>query len=255
MVKPIKSLGQHFLVNEEIALRIVKSLQSDGQHTKVVEVGPGQGVLTKYLLQREELDLKVVELDRRMPEILVSSFPLLAGRIIQGDFLKMDLTDVHQGEMSLIGNFPYNISTQIVFKAIENRGVIKQVVGMFQKEVAHRICASHGSKKFGVTSVLTQLYYKAELLFDVGPEHFDPPPKVISSVLRLQRDKSRENVVEEKRMFRLVKLAFSQRRKKLKNVLKPLKLGQEVLDSGILDKRAEQLSVDDFLWLGLRVEW
>ncbi len=254
MVKPIKSLGQHFLINEEIAERIVDSLDlSEGRH-QVVEVGPGQGVLTKYLLESPQIDLRVSELDRRLPAVLVAMFPNLAGRIILGDFLKMDLAKTFEGPVSIIGNFPYNISTQIVFKAIENRQQVQQLVGMFQKEVAHRICADHGSKKFGVTSVLTQLYYKADLLFDVGPENFDPPPRVNSSVLRLHRYHDRETVVEEKKMFRLVKTAFSQRRKKLKNVLKPLTFHPEVADSGLLDKRAEQLSLDDFLWLGLRMQ-
>lgn len=264
-----KSYGQHFLTSEEIARSIAEALTRDeGRRTtvsltrsdeklRVLEIGPGKGMLTKYLLGKN-YDLKVVEADRDMVAHLLRNYVELHGRIIAEDFLKLDLADafppdhgsrVTNHEFHLIGNFPYNISSQIVFKMIENRERIPLMVGMFQKEMAKRIIAPPGKKDYGVISVLTQAFYEGEYLFSVGNQHFSPPPKVQSGVIRLRR-KEGELGCEEALFRRVVKQAFSQRRKMLRNTLKPFFQDRpEDLQDAFFTKRPEVLSVEDFVRL------
>ena len=248
-MKAKKSFGQHFLNSEDIAHDIAHGLLTEEPQAKVLEIGPGQGMLTKYLIDRD-FDLKVVELDRDMIPILERTFESLAERIMQFDFLKVDLNEVFDGApFLLIGNYPYNISSQIVFKMIEHRTLIPQMVGMFQKEVAKRIVATPTSKAYGVISVLTQAYYDGEYLFDVGNQHFDPPPKVMSGVIRLTR-KDKETTIENPKLFKsVVKLAFSQRRKMLRNTMKSLLMGSELLKDDFFTQRPERISVEKFVWL------
>ena len=248
-MKAKKSFGQHFLNNEDIASSIANGLICNTSDQKVVEIGPGRGMLTKYLIDRG-FDLKVVELDRDMIPILHHIFEQLQERILEVDFLKLDLQEVFEGQpFMLIGNYPYNISSQIVFKMIENRNLIPQMVGMFQKEVAQRIVATPTSKAYGVISVLTQAYYDGEYLLDVGNENFDPPPKVQSGVIRLTR-KAEDHVIEHPKLFKsIVKLAFSQRRKMLRNTMKSLLSDTEILQDKFFTQRPERISVEKFIWL------
>lgn len=251
-----KSYGQHFLTNEDIARRIADAITADGgqwtmdgKKVRVLEVGPGKGFLTKYLLEKN-IELKVVEADHDMVNFLHLNYIQLHGKIIAEDFLKLDLKNIflNNQPFSIIGNFPYNISSQIVFKMIDYRELIPEMVGMFQKEMAKRIIASPGGKDFGVISVLTQAYYEGEYLFSVGNEHFDPPPKVQSGVIRLQR-KAGELGCDEKLFKRIVKQAFSQRRKMLRNTLKPYFDGDALMNDPYFTKRPEVLSVEEFVEL------
>lgn len=251
-MKKIKSLGQHFLKDEDIAYRIVNSLQlGENKKNTIVEIGPGEGVLTKYLTQLEDVELFVVELDRRLPVLLQQKFPSLIDHIIHEDVLKVNFETFIPQAFSVIGNFPYNISTQIIFKVLEHRHQIPQVVGMFQREVAQRIAAKPGSKIYGVTSVLTQLYYDVDYLFEVSNDKFLPPPKVQSAVIRMQSHNRFENQCEFKKVRRIVKQAFGQRRKKMSNALKGVLFTDSTFFNTIKDKRAEQLSVGDFVELSL----
>lgn len=244
MVKAKKRFGQHFLNNEEIAESIAMAVVAPSG--KILEVGPGQGVLTKYLLGRKE-QLRIVELDKDLIPILEKTFEGFAPNIIQGDFLKMELDDVYGEEsFSIVGNFPYNISTQILFKAIEWREYVPELVGMFQKEVAKRVVSPPGSKVYGVTSVLIQAYFDCEYLFSVGPENFLPPPKVQSGVIRLTRKKNYELPCDEVTFKRLVKMSFGQRRKMLRNTLRG-EFPPEELQADFFRKRPEELSVEDFI--------
>lgn len=247
-VKPKKHLGQHFLRDDGIALKIVDSLTGHFAYKNVLEVGPGMGVLTKFLSQKS-LDLKVVEIDQESVSFLRKHFLLSDDKIFQQDFLRMDLRHLFEGPFALIGNFPYNISSQIFFKVLEHKDQVPEVVGMLQKEVAERICAKHGNKTCGILSVLLQAYYEAEYLFTVPPEVFDPPPKVQSAVIRLKRNKVLRLDCDEALYFRIVKAGFHTRRKTLRNALKSLNLPLEVTKEAIFDKRAEQLSVNDFVFL------
>ena len=248
-MKAKKSFGQHFLNSEDIAHDIAHGLLTDESNVRVLEIGPGQGMLTKYLIDRG-FDLKVVELDRDMIPILERTFESLADRIMQIDFLKVDLKEVFAGQpFLLIGNYPYNISSQIVFKMVEHRSLIPQMVGMFQKEVAQRIVATPTSKAYGVISVLTQAYYDGEYLFDVGNQHFDPPPKVMSGVIRLTRKEKETEIANPKLFKSVVKLAFSQRRKMLRNTMKSLLKGSELLQTEFFMQRPERISVEKFVWL------
>ena len=243
-----KSLGQHFLRDDSIAESIVEAVVVEKGKRQVIEVGPGEGVLTQFLLNKEEIDLHLVELDRRLIPVLQNRFPLIQNQIIEQDFLKLDLTPFSQKPLSIVGNFPYNISSQIVFKVIENREFVWQMVGMFQKEVAQRITASPGNKSYGILSVLTQLFFETNYLFDVPAHCFNPPPKVISGVMSMKRSNKYEIDEKEYPLFkRMVKQAFSQRRKKLNNALKGIEFQMENIPPEIWDKRAEQLSVDDYL--------
>ena len=256
-VKAKKHLGQHFLKDEGIAKNIADSLTEDG-YDNVLEIGPGMGVLTKYLLQKKP-KITVIELDRESIAYLHDTFPsehikLNTSKdkfeIIEGDFLKYDLSTIfNKKQVAIIGNFPYNISTQIVFKAIEYREFVPEFAGMFQKEVARRIAEKEGSKVYGILSVLTQAFFDVEYLFTVPPMVFDPPPKVDSGVIRFIRKKDYSLPVDEKLFFRVVKTAFNQRRKMLRSSLKTFNLSDSLKEEPIFAKRPEQLSVNDFIEL------
>lgn len=244
-VRAKKHLGQHFLKDENIAKRIVDSLRWEG-YDQVLEIGPGMGVLTKYLIQ-EKKNISVVEIDTESVEYLNQNYPELP--VYAEDFLRMNLAEKFNNEpICVLGNFPYNISSQIVFKVIENRNQVPEMAGMFQKEVAERICAKEGSKTYGILSVLTQAYFKAEYLFTVDENVFNPPPKVKSGVIRLTRIREKLEV-DEKLFFQVVKAAFNQRRKTLRNALKSLNLSQHEIEENLLNLRAEQLSVAQFIAL------
>ena len=256
-----KSYGQHFLNNEDIARRIAASLIIPAGHTaNLLEIGPGKGFLTKYLLKKK-VELRAVEADPDMVEYLHLNYIQLHGKIIAGDFLKLRLDGLFPvtpsgttlpAQFSIIGNFPYNISSQIVFKMIDHRHLIPQLVGMFQKEMALRIVASPGGRDYGIISVLTQAYYDAEYLFSVGNENFTPPPKVQSGVIRLRR-KDAPPDCDEALLRRLVKQAFSQRRKMLRNTLKPFFNAALLMNDPFFTKRPEVLSVEEFVELVKRV--
>lgn len=238
-----KYLGQHFLTDLNIAKKIADSL-SDNMHSKtVMEVGPGMGVLTKFLKEKP-FQLLLSEIDSESVVYLKSHFPELADNILQGDFLTQDLS-VLGSDGAVIGNFPYNISSQILFHCLEYRANVKEVVGMFQKEVAERIASIHGNKVYGILSVLIQTYYTTEYLFTVSEHVFHPPPKVKSGVIRLVRREDVSLQVSEKFFFMVVKMSFGQRRKTLRNSLKPLLKGT-VPDHPFMEKRAEQLSIAQF---------
>ncbi|KAB1068029.1 16S rRNA (adenine(1518)-N(6)/adenine(1519)-N(6))-dimethyltransferase RsmA [Tamlana haliotis] len=252
-VKAKKYLGQHFLNDESVAEQIADTLTLKNYKT-VLEIGPGMGVLTKYLLKKD-LTTYVVEIDTESVEYLQANYLNLAPRIIEKDFLKYDLNEVFKGEpFAIIGNFPYNISTQIVFKTLEMRDQIPEFSGMFQKEVAQRICSKEGSKVYGILSVLTQAFYDAEYLFTVPPNVFNPPPKVDSGVLRLIRKTDYSLPCDEKLFFRTVKTAFQQRRKTLRNSLKTFDLSDNLKANPIFGKRPEQLSVEAFIELTQLIE-
>ncbi|TPV35092.1 16S rRNA (adenine(1518)-N(6)/adenine(1519)-N(6))-dimethyltransferase RsmA [Paucihalobacter ruber] len=245
-VKAKKHLGQHFLTDTNIAQKIADSLDYNATE-KILEIGPGMGVLTQFLLERAK-ETYVIEIDPESVDYLKTHFTSLANHIIPEDFLKFDLNRVFNGaSFSIIGNFPYNISTQIVFKTLEMRAQIPQFAGMFQKEVALRICAKEGSKVYGILSVLTQAFYKAEYLFTVPPSVFNPPPKVDSGVLRLTRKTPYQLECDEALLFKVVKTAFNQRRKTLRNSLKSFNLSDNLKANTIFDQRPEQLSVSQFI--------
>ena len=247
-VKAKKHLGQHFLKDESIAKDIADTLTLEG-YSKVLEIGPGMGVLTKYLLYKPT-ETFVIEIDTESVEYLNAHYPKLHGHIISKDFLRYNISEDFADEpFAIIGNFPYNISTQIVFRTLELRERIPEFAGMFQKEVAERICGKSGNKTYGILSVLVQAFYDAEYLFTV-PEHvFNPPPKVKSGVLRLRRKENFHLPVDEKMFFGVVKAAFNQRRKTLRNSLKTYITSQDLKEDSIFDLRPEQLSVEQFITL------
>jgi len=252
-IKPKKYLGQHFLNDENIAKKIADTLVLKN-YKNVLEVGSGMGMLTKYLLQKD-FTTYAIEIDPQSVEYLKANYLNLGSRIIEKDFLKYDLNEVFKGEyFAIIGNFPYNISTQIVFKALEMRNQIPEFSGMFQKEVAQRICEKEGSKKYGILSVLTQAFYNAEYLFTVPPQVFSPPPKVESGVLRLTRKENYTLPCNEILFFKVVKTGFQQRRKTLRNSLKTFNLSDNLREDVIFDKRPEQLSVQQFIELTQLIE-
>ena len=247
-VRAKKHLGQHFLKDENIAEKIANSLSFEG-YSKVLEIGPGMGVLTKYLLEKKGTTY-VIEIDTESVEYLKANYLELASRIIEKNFLKYDLTTIFDNEQfAIIGNFPYNISTQIVFKTLEMRDQIPEFSGMFQKEVAERICKKEGSKVYGILSVLTQAFYDAEYLFTVPPQVFSPPPRVDSGVIRLKRKENYKLKCDEKLFFKVVKTSFNQRRKTLRNSLKSFNLSDNLKANVIFGKRPEQLSVEAFIEL------
>lgn len=250
-VRAKKHLGQHFLRDENIALKIVESLSDETKN--VLEIGPGMGVLTKYLLQ-SSCQVKVIEIDTESVEYLSQHYPALNGNIISGDFLKLDISGIFQEKFSVIGNFPYNISGPILFKIYENRNQITEAVGMFQKEVAERVAAKPGSKTYGILSVLLTAFYTIDYLFTVHEHVFSPPPKVKSAVIRLRRNAVDSLPCNEKLFTQVVKTAFNQRRKTLRNALKPL-CNTDSLDSELLNQRAEQLSVENFIDLTKKIEF
>ena len=252
-VKPKKYLGQHFLKDSRIAQKIADTLTLSG-YDKVLEIGPGMGVLTAFLLQKATTTY-AIEIDEESVAYLQKHYPSLSNRIFETDVLKFDFSVAFAGtQFAIIGNFPYNISTQIVFKMLENRRYIPEFSGMFQKEVAQRICVMEGSKAYGILSVLVQTFYHTEYLFTVPPSVFNPPPKVDSAVLRLTRKNDFSLPCSEKHFFSLVKSAFQQRRKTLRNSLKAFNLSDNLKANTIFDKRPEQLSVAAFIELASAIE-
>lgn len=253
MVRAKKHLGQHFLRDLNIAQRIVDHLSTNQQ--RVVELGPGTGVLTQYLVKRENIDLKLVELDIESVDYLKAHYFELEGRILYKDFLKLDLTELFNEPFALIGNFPYNISGPIFFKVFEYRNQITEVVGMLQKEVAERLAAGPGSKTYGVLSVLLQAFYDIEYLFTVSEQVFDPPPKVKSAVIRLTRNNTYQIDCNEKLFVKVVKAIFNQRRKAIRNSIKSIEFNREaIIDHEFMSRRPEQMSVQDFIELTKMVE-
>ena len=251
-VKPKKYLGQHFLTDLNIARRIVETLDFTN-YKRVLEIGPGMGVLSQFIISKTK-DLYLIEIDKESVKYLKEKYTELKSNIIEEDFLKINLKEkLGEKSFAIIGNFPYNISTQIVFKTLNHRNQIPFFSGMFQKEVAERICEPPGSKKYGILSVLTQLFYKTELLFLVPPQVFKPPPKVDSAVIRLVRKENFNLACDEKLLFKLVKLSFQQRRKTLRNSLKTMNIPEIFREDAIFDLRPEKLSGDDFIQLTKRI--
>ncbi len=252
-VKAKKHLGQHFLKDENIAKKIADTLSLEG-YNDVLEIGPGMGVLTKYLLEKD-ITTHVIEIDTESVDYLKNHYLNLADRIYEKDFLKYDLTEIFKEEpFAIIGNFPYNISSQIIFKTLEMRHQIPEFSGMFQKEVARRICSKEGSKVYGILSVLTQAFYETKYLFTVPPSVFNPPPKVDSGVLLLRRKADFRLPCDEDLFFKVVKTGFQQRRKTLRNSLKPFNLSDNLKANTIFGRRPEQLSVSEFIKLTSLIE-
>jgi len=247
-VRPKKHLGQHFLTDHSVAERIALSLTGYGGYQRVLEIGPGTGMLTRFLL-KQKWDTHLIDIDTESIAYLHKHFPEVGDRIIQGDFLKQPVEENPESPFAIIGNFPYNISSQIFFKVLDLRKDVPEVVCMIQKEVADRLVSPPGNKSYGILSVFLQAYYDLEYLFTVGPEVFNPPPKVNSAVIRLKRN-SREALDCDEKMFRrVVKAGFQMRRKTLRNALKPINLPEELKDDPVLDRRAETLSVEDYIAL------
>jgi 16S rRNA (adenine1518-N6/adenine1519-N6)-dimethyltransferase len=249
-----KSLGQHFLKDENICKKIVDVVDANLTNHSVhqlVEVGPGGGAITKYLLQLPNINFKAVELDAEKVAFLEATYPAIQQKIIHENFL--DIQAPFENQFIVVGNFPYNISSQILFKVLEWKEQVPVVIGMFQKEVAQRVAAKPNSKAYGIISVLLQAYYDVTYLFDVTPDSFTPPPKVMSGVIQLQLRNSLYNVKSDKAFVQLVKLAFNQRRKMLRNAVKSV-FSAEVLQEEIFNKRAEQLSIEDFAALTFRMQ-
>jgi len=244
-VKAKKHLGQHFLRDDNIAIKIVQSVDKSLSNS-LIEIGPGTGVLTKFLIN-ENYNLKLIEIDSESVNYLVSILKFDSDNILEGDFLKMRIDNIFNNQFSIIGNFPYNISTQIIFKVLENKNLVVQVVGMFQKEVAERICEKKGTKKYGILSVLTQAYYNVDYLFEVPPSVFNPPPKVQSAVIKLVRIDNISKNYNEELFYKIVKLSFQQRRKTLRNSLKIFNIPLNLREDAIFGLRPEQLSVRDFI--------
>ena len=252
-VKAKKHLGQHFLKDENIAKKIADTLTQEN-YKNVLEIGPGMGVLTKYLIDKD-LDVIAMELDQESVNYLNEHYKNKNLKVIPADFLKFDLSNFFNGKSyAITGNFPYNISTQIVFKTLEWRDQIPEFTGMFQKEVAKRICENEGSKTYGIMSVLVQAFYDVEYLFTVPPSVFNPPPKVDSGVLRLTRKENYTLPCNEKMLFKVVKTAFQQRRKTLRNSLKVFNLSDKLKEDAIFGQRPEQLSVAEFIMLTQKLE-
>ncbi len=246
-VRPKKHLGQHFLTNRRVANGIVESLHLKDTENSVLEIGPGTGILTDLLVEKG-FDLSVIEIDSESVTHLRTKLAGMKINIIEGDFLRLNLKMLNPS-FSIIGNFPYNISSQIFFRIIENRDRIKQVVCMIQKEVAQRIAEPPGSKKYGILSVFLQAFYDIEYLFTVKPGSFHPPPKVDSGVIRLVRNDIAQLDCDENLFFRVVKQGFQNRRKTLRNALKPINLPTQLLIEPILDRRAETLRVNEYVLL------
>ena len=250
-VRPKKHLGQHFLKDDNIAKKIVLSLHDN---SNVLEIGPGTGILTKHLLEIQNINLKLIEVDKESVDYLVLQYPELKEQILFADFLRYDLKGLFGDSFSVIGNFPYNISTQILFKVLDYRNQITEVVGMFQKEVAERIASGPGKKVYGILSVLMQAFYNIEYLFTVNESVFVPPPKVKSAVIRFVRNDVKALDCDEKLFFSVVKTGFNQRRKTLRNALSSFRFADHPDITVLLTKRAEQLYVKDFIFLTKNVE-
>ena len=244
-VRAKKALGQHFLTDQKVARAIVDALSGG---LPALEVGPGMGVLTQYLLEREDVDLKMVEIDTESVEYLLTHFPGVQGRLLEADFLSLKLEKLVPEKFNIIGNFPYNISSQIFFKVLDYKDSIPEVVGMVQKEVAERIAEGPGSKTYGILSVLMQAWYDIDYLFTVHENVFNPPPKVKSAVIKMRRNAVTDLGCDEKLFVTIVKQAFNQRRKTLRNSLRPM-LSPEIIENEVFNKRPEQLSVKEFIAL------
>ncbi len=240
-----KKYGQHFLTNEKIAREIVQSLDFQN-HKQIFEIGPGTGVLSKYLIKHCKPTL--FEIDKEAVDYLKKNIPEL-DNIILGDFLKINLNLYLKNTNAIIGNFPYNISTQILFKILEHKDAIQTVIGMFQKEVAERICSEPNNKKYGITSVLIQAYYNCKIIINISRKNFKPPPNVESSVIELRRNSTKTLTCNEKEFIKVVKMSFNQRRKKIKNSLKNLVFNSNKSIEYLMGKRPEELSVNDFILL------
>ena len=250
-VRPKKHLGQHFLTDQNIAQNIANTL-TEKRYDNVLEIGPGMGVLTQYLLNKS-FKTTVIEIDSESVEYLKTHFTALQNRIIEGDFLKLSLSDYFNDQVAIIGNFPYNISSQIVFRIIEQRHLVPEFAGMFQKEVAERICEKPGSKAYGILSVLAQAFYDCEYQFNVSRFVFNPPPKVASGVIRLTRKQDFTLPCDDALFFSIVKTAFQQRRKTLRNSLKSFGLTASLKEDSIFDERPEQLGVSEFIELTQKI--
>jgi 16S rRNA (adenine1518-N6/adenine1519-N6)-dimethyltransferase len=248
-VRAKKHLGQHFLTDKNMCRKIAEQYQSHFGCKRVLEVGPGMGAITQYILEKKELDVKVMEIDWDSVAFLKANYPQLEDRVIEADFLKSDLNDIFDGEQfAVVGNFPYNISSQIVFKCIEYRDLVPEIMGMFQKEMAMRIAEKPGSKVYGIISVLTQAFYDIEYCFTVDAQLFNPPPKVQSGVIRCTRNSRDKLPCNEKLFIQVVKIGFNQRRKTLRNSLKGMLKGN-VMEQHVFTLRPEVLSVEDFIEL------
>ncbi|MEQ8324833.1 MAG: 16S rRNA (adenine(1518)-N(6)/adenine(1519)-N(6))-dimethyltransferase RsmA [Vicingaceae bacterium] len=248
MVRPKKHLGQHFLTDQNTAGRIADTLNIREKPQRVLEIGPGKGILTNCLLKNPDIELKVIEIDGESVTYLKEELQLPKAMIIEGDFLKTDLREIFNGQTySVIGNFPYNISSQILFSCLNNRSIVKDVSGMFQREMARRICSPPGSKEYGILSVLLQALYQVNYEFTVNEGAFYPPPRVKSGVISLVRKEASPDIPDFKRFTNLVKTAFNQRRKQLRNTLKTLK--NDLPDHPYLSRRPEELSWGEFLEL------
>ncbi|TNE53413.1 MAG: 16S rRNA (adenine(1518)-N(6)/adenine(1519)-N(6))-dimethyltransferase RsmA [Bacteroidetes bacterium] len=253
-VRAKKHLGQHFLIDQQISQKIADQFGAHQACYKVLEIGPGTGALTKFLLDREEIDLHVIDVDRESIAYLKENFPDLKGKIIEGDFLRMDVSKVLGNDpFAVVGNFPYNISSQILFRCLELRNQVPEIMGMFQKELAERIAVRPGTKTYGVISVLLQTFYDIEYCFTVSEHVFHPPPKVKSGVIRLTRNKRQTLPCDEKFYVQLVKACFNQRRKMIKNTVKAY-LKEAPFEHRFLELRPEKLSVEDFIELTCALE-
>lgn len=249
-MRPKKSYGQNFLINEAISQKIAKSFLSANKGKNILEIGPGKGALTKYLLEEKELNFKAVEADWDMVQYLMENFDISGDQLIKEDFIKLPLDKVFEKEeFSIVGNFPYNISSQILFRIDKYKDLVPMMVGMFQKEVAERVVSKEGSKVYGVTSVLIQASYDAKMLFHVSPGSFFPAPKVTSSVIMLTRKENYVLPCNEKLFKAVVKASFGQRRKMLRNSVKPFVKSEEVSNHEFMKRRPEQMSLEDYFEL------
>lgn len=254
-VAPKKHLGQHFLKDKNIAAQITDCVSQHKGYTKLLEIGAGTGVLTELLVLKKDIDLSLIEIDTESVKYLKEVLKFPADKIIEGDILKMNLAQLYDNQLiGIIGNLPYNISSQIFFKVLEHKNQVMELVCMIQKEVAERIAAKHGNKTYGILSVLLQAYYNIEYHFTVHEHVFNPPPKVKSAVITLRRNDVEKLPCNEKMFFNIVKMGFNQRRKTLRNALKGIGIATEIIEDKIFDKRAEQLSVQDFISLTQMME-
>ncbi len=249
-----KHFGQHFLKDESVAKTIADSLEPRGRYKQVLEIGPGMGILSQFLFQKKEFETKLIEIDKESVQYLLGKFPERAKDIAEGDFLQMDLKKTFPEPFAIIGNFPYNISTQILFAVLDHKELVPEVVGMFQKEVGERIASPPGNRDYGIPSVLLQAWYDVEILFTLNETDFNPPPKVKSCVLRFERKESFTLGCDEKKFFRVVKTAFNQRRKMLGNGLMPLLEKEKIKTLPFITQRAEQLSWQQFVELTNAIE-
>ena len=248
LVRAKKHLGQHFLTDKNIATKIVDSLRPENRYQQLLEVGPGMGILSDVLLERTDTyEVSLIDIDTESYEFLQKKYPKLGSKLINADFLELDFATRFTGPLGIIGNFPYNISSQIFFKVLDNRQQVVEMVGMFQKEVAERCAAKAGSKEYGILSVFLQAYYKVEYLFTVKAGVFNPPPKVLSAVIRLTRNEVAQLDCDEKLFWQVVKAGFNQRRKTLRNALSSLINKEKMGEEPLLELRAERLTVADFV--------